>query len=176
MLRFVDGSKTTCDTPGAISATNDTLNYSMIGLVLIGKTQESSITTPADGDGTFKGDAATSQVLSGLNDYLTSVASNRPAGPVTVTALTTTDTTPNLTGSVTLASGEILSVVVNGVKYVQGDGKLSVTAGVWTLQVPDAQAMPLATYDVDATITNAFARSQSALPRGLPEAANRRRG
>ncbi len=142
-------------TPDAISATNDNLNYSMIGLVLIGKTQESSITTPADGDGTFKGDAAPSQVLTGLNEYLLSVVSNRPAGPVTVTSQSTMDTTPTLTGTVTLATGETLSVVVNGVRYVQGDGKLSVAAGVWTLQIPDAQAMPLATYDVDATITNA---------------------
>jgi len=141
-------------TPGAISATNDDRNYSMIGLVLIGKSQESSITTPSDGDGTFKGDAATTQILSGLNDYLKTVQTNRPAGPVTVKTLTTQDTTPTLTGTVTLAAGETLSVVVNGVKYVQGDGKLSVASGVWALQIPDAKAMPLATYGVDATITN----------------------
>lgn len=139
-------------TAEAISATNDNSNYALIGLVLIGETQVNTVTSGGDGNGTFSGNAASTAVLNGLNDYLTEVGNNRPSGPVTVTTQTTTDTTPSITGTVTLGSGETLSVVVNGVKYTQGDGKLSVSSGIWTLQIPSA--MPLATYSVDAMITD----------------------
>jgi hypothetical protein len=52
-----------------------------------------------------------------LNTYLATVVASRPAGPVTVAAQSTTSTTPTITGTATLAFGEQLSVVVDGVQY-----------------------------------------------------------
>ena len=87
-----------------------------------------------DGDN-ISGNAATSGLLTALNNYLSFVQANDPNGPVTVTALTTSDTTPTITGSATvnLAAGEYLSVQVNGVTYVDGDGHLTLTGSTWVL-------------------------------------------
>lgn len=64
------------------------------------------------------GNAANSgQVLTTLNDYLALAGTSAPVGPVTVTSLTTNDTTPTISGSASLASGETLSVTVDGVVY-----------------------------------------------------------
>jgi len=109
-------------------------------------------TVLVDGAST-SGNAAQSQVLDGLNAYLTTVAASRPAGPVTVTALTTTSTTPTVGGSVTLAAGDALSVLVNGVQYSASTSPaVTVASGSWSL----ALATPLAvgTYSVTATVTN----------------------
>ena len=54
-----------------------------------------------DGQST-NGNAAISQVLAGLNDYLATVIASRPAGPVTVTSLSTSSTTPTITGTATV--------------------------------------------------------------------------
>jgi hypothetical protein len=67
------------------------------------------------------GNAAKSQLLDGMNDYLATVVSSRPAGPVTVTAQSTTSTTPTIAGTATLGAGENLTVVVNGVQYSDDD-------------------------------------------------------
>jgi predicted secreted protein len=66
---------------------------------------------------------------------------------VTVTPLSTTDTTPVITGTV---SDGILQVTVNGQTYTVGDGNLSVTGNAWTLQIPAANALPQGTYNVAA--------------------------
>jgi hypothetical protein len=84
--------------------------------------------TIADGDDE-SGNAAASQVLGGLNSYLTTVLSQRPAGPVTVTAQATTSTTPTITGTATLAAGQQLSVVVGGVQYSTGSTPAVVVNG-----------------------------------------------
>ncbi|MFN8670127.1 MAG: YDG domain-containing protein [Gemmatimonadaceae bacterium] len=105
-----------------------------------------------DGDNT-SGNAAQSQVLSGLNSYLTTVVAQRPAGPVTVNTLSTTNTSPTLSGSATLAGGEDLTVSVNGVEYSQWTfPQVQLSGNSWTL-TPNG---PLATgtYSVTATITN----------------------
>jgi hypothetical protein len=107
----------------------------------------------ADGAST-NGNAAQSQVLGGLNDYLASVVSSRPAGPVTVASLATTSTTPTLTGTATVAANEALSVVVAGAQYTATTSPAVARSGTsWSL----ALAAPLAagTYDVAATITDA---------------------
>ena len=57
--------------------------------------------TPAVDGENMGGNAATSQVQSGLNAYLATVVSSRPAGPVTVHALTTSSTTPTIQPSTT---------------------------------------------------------------------------
>jgi hypothetical protein len=104
--------------------------------------------------GSTNGNAAQSQVLSGLNDYLTTVVASRPVGPVTVNTLTTTSTTPTIAGTATLAAGENLSVVLNGVQYTTTSTPAAVRSGNnWSL----ALTSPLAvgTYAVTATVTNA---------------------
>ena len=71
------------------------------------------------------------------------VDTGTPTGPLSVTALSTTDTTPTLVGTATLASGETLSVSVNGVTYRVGDGHLTHDAGTgtWSLTIPPANAL-----------------------------------
>lgn len=88
-----------------------------------------------------------------LNNYLTAtnLPANQPDGPVTVTALTTVNTTPTITGTVTLASGESLSVTVYNVLYTTANG-LSIISGSWSL--PISSALALGTYSVVAKITN----------------------
>jgi outer membrane protein OmpA-like peptidoglycan-associated protein len=141
--------------PGAIDTANTNTNYSLIGTVLNGKRNATTVTSATDGDGSFSGNAASNSVLVGLRSYYTATVAARPAGPVSVVAQTTADTTPTITGSVTLDSskGEYLTVTVNGVTYTQGDGNLTVEGNTWTLNIPTAT--PTGTYDVDALIYNA---------------------
>ncbi|MCU0793582.1 MAG: Ig-like domain-containing protein, partial [Opitutaceae bacterium] len=71
------------------------------------------------------------------------------------------DTTPVLTGTAPLEVGETLSVTVNGVTYTQGDGRLTVTDGRWTLQIPPENALPEGRIDVTATVTDAVGNTAS---------------
>jgi gliding motility-associated-like protein len=98
------------------------------------------------------GNAATSGLLDDLNAYLTTTQGLRPAGPVTVTAQTTSNTTPTVTGTATLQSGETLSVTVNGVVYTTANG-LVITGSTWSLPINSALTAGN-TYPVTATITN----------------------
>lgn len=105
-----------------------------------------------DGEST-SGNAAQSQVLSGLNSYLSTVVASRPNGPVTVNALSTTNTTPTLTGTATLAGGEGLSVVVNGLEYSASTSPaVQLSGNNWSLAL--TSALSLGTYAVTATITD----------------------
>lgn len=105
-----------------------------------------------DGEST-SGNAAQSQVLGGLNSYLSTVVASRPNGPVTVNALSTTNTTPTLTGTATLAGGEALSVVVNGLEYTGSTSPAVQRSGNnWSLAL--SSALSLGTYAVTATITD----------------------
>ncbi|MAZ27364.1 MAG: hypothetical protein CL868_09855, partial [Cytophagaceae bacterium] len=71
----------------------------------------------------------------------------------TVDFLTTTDTTPTLTG--TAESDDMLSVTVNGVTYTEGDGNLFDNGDdTWTLNIPDEDEMEDGTYDVVAEATD----------------------
>ena len=73
----------------------------------------------------------------------------------TVAALTTNDTTPTITGTMTLAAGETFSVDVGGVTYSLGDGDLADTgAGTWALTIPAANALNEGTFSITATTTN----------------------
>lgn len=76
-----------------------------------------------------------------------------PAGPVTVTPLTTTSSTPTITGSVTLAAGETFTVAIGARTYSVGEN-LAVAGTNWTLNVPAANALGPGTYNVVARITN----------------------
>ncbi|HYW51611.1 MAG TPA: YDG domain-containing protein, partial [Gemmatimonadaceae bacterium] len=109
--------------------------------------------TLADGDNT-SGNAAQSQLLTALNDYLATVVGSRPAGPLTVTAQNTTSTTPTIAGNATLAVNENLSVIVAGAQYsTSTTPAVTVGGGTWSLTL--ASPLSLGTYDVAATITNA---------------------
>jgi hypothetical protein len=79
----------------------------------------------------------------------------QPAGPVTVTPLTTTSSTPTISGSVTLATGETFTVAIGARTYSVGDGNLTQTGSSWTLVVPAANALGVGTYNVTARIANA---------------------
>ncbi len=98
------------------------------------------------------GNAATSGLLDDLNAYLTTTQSLNPNGPVTVTTQTTTDSTPTITGTVTLQSGETLSVMVNGVLYTTSNG-LVITGTNWSLPIVNS-LIAGNTYSITATITN----------------------
>ena len=74
----------------------------------------------------------------------------------TVDAQDANTTTPTITGTATVNSGEVLTVSVNSVTYTEGDGNLSLVATVWTLVIPGGNAItPDGTYQVVATVTDA---------------------
>ena len=79
----------------------------------------------------------------------------------TVNMLTTSDTTPSVTGTIggivstaspsgsALATGDTFSIVLNGVTYTVPNANLVINGVNWTLNVPTA--LPVQTYDVVAT-------------------------
>lgn len=71
---------------------------------------------------------------------------------VTVTPLTTTSTTPEITGTV---SNGTLEVSVADQTYAAGDGDLQVTGTDWILQIPPSDSLEVGTYTVFATATDA---------------------
>ena len=77
--------------------------------------------------------------------------------PVTpgVTSLTTNNTTPVISGTAVVNPGDVLTVEVNGITYTAGDGSL-VNNGdsTWDLTIPAANALPEATYNVTAVVTD----------------------
>lgn len=85
-----------------------------------------------------------------------------PTAP-TVTSLSSSDATPTLTGTATVADGEKLTVVVNGVTYTQGDGNLSINTSnnTWSLNIPGNNALTPATYTVLAKVTDAAGNNTS---------------
>ena len=76
-----------------------------------------------------------------------------PAAP-TVDSLTTSDTTPEITGTATVNQGEALTVVIDGVTYTVEDGNLSLSGSDFSLTIPDANALAEGTYEVAATVTD----------------------
>ena len=79
----------------------------------------------------------------------------------TVNYLSTTDTTPTITGTATVGAGDIFTVLVNGVTYTNGDGRLSYSSGNWTLNIPAQNELPINTYTVVATVKDAAGNSSS---------------
>jgi uncharacterized surface protein with fasciclin (FAS1) repeats len=68
-----------------------------------------------------------------------------------VVALITNDTTPTVTGTVTLAAGEALAVTINGVTYTTANG-LTISGNTWSVTLPTTND---GTYAVTATVTDA---------------------
>ncbi len=105
-------------------------------------------------------DAAGNSSSDASNNELT-VDTTAPSTP-TVNNLLTNNTTPTLTGVAAAVAGETLTVSVNGVTYTDGDGNLSLTAGIWTLVIPAGNAItPDGVYEVTATLTDAAGNSSA---------------
>lgn len=92
-----------------------------------------------------------------------------PSAPA-VSSLITTDTTPLITGTATVGSGETLTVTVAGVTYTEGDGNLTRTGSNWSLQIPstylvggvsEPYTLLPGTYSVTATVTDAALNAAS---------------
>ena len=96
----------------------------------------------------------------GLRQYGSLFSAVSFGSPVTLTAptsdlVTTTDTTPILTGSVgaaPLGGGETFSVTVNGTTYTTANG-LGISGSTWSLELPSALAS--GQYDVRAVRSSA---------------------
>ncbi|NVJ72537.1 MAG: cadherin repeat domain-containing protein, partial [Flavobacteriaceae bacterium] len=100
--------------------------------------------------------------LDDLNAYLALSESSKPDGPITVTSLSTCDTTPIISGTVSMSmeSGEYIVVTVDEVSYSYTNTNSNTSnitydsgAKTWNLQIPSAIAT--GTYSVDASIYNA---------------------
>ncbi len=108
-------------------------------------------TMPSGGLTAYATITATGQDAAGNSFSTTGVT--RP----TVNAITTNDTTPVITGTWGGSNGgtDVLSVVVNGVTYTQGDGNLVVTGNTWTLTIPPGNALTTVSspYSVTTTVT-----------------------
>ena len=97
-----------------------------------------------DSAGNFSTDPSSSELL---------IDTTAPVTP-TVTPQTTSDTTPVITGTANAGPGETLTVTVDGVTYVAGDGDLVDNGdGTWTLTVPTPLAEGV--FDITATVTDA---------------------
>lgn len=103
----------------------------------------------ADGS-SVNGNAATTGLLDAINDYLATVQSNQPTGPVVADDLSTDDDTPTLTGDVTLAAGESFTVIVDGVSYDTTNG-VTIVGTEWSLTLG---ATSPGTYEVTAVISD----------------------
>ncbi|WP_343081045.1 hypothetical protein [Ostreiculturibacter nitratireducens] len=81
-------------------------------------------------------------VLESLNSYLAYTRTLPPFGPVGTDYLTTTDTTPIVTGTATLGENEYLTVTVNGIRYTYEAGLNCVSeTGTWSLEIPEGDAL-----------------------------------
>ena len=112
----------------------------------------------ADGS-SVSGNAATNGLLDALNDYLATVQSNQPAGPVGADDLSTDDDTPTLTGDVTLAAGESFSVIVDGVSYDTTSG-VTIVGTEWSLTLGTTTP---GTYEVTAVISDSSGYTLSSI-------------
>ncbi|WP_426102297.1 DUF4347 domain-containing protein [Massilia sp. TSP1-1-2] len=83
-----------------------------------------------------------------------------PAAPL-VNPETVFTRTPVISGSAAPDGGERLSVIVNGVTYLEGDGQLERAGTSWTLAIPAADALALGTYSVSAVLTDAAGNSRA---------------
>ncbi|WP_376964410.1 DUF4347 domain-containing protein [Azospirillum sp. A26] len=105
------------------------------------------------------GNSLTNTTISGADE--TYIIDQTPPTTPTVVAKTTNSTTPSITGTATVGSGEVLTVAVNGTTYTAGDGNLVLTGSNWTLTIPQGNALTQGTYAVTATVTDAAGNAAS---------------
>ncbi|HHA1991522.1 TPA: Ig-like domain-containing protein [Enterobacter hormaechei subsp. xiangfangensis] len=91
------------------------------------------------------------------NGFVLNVDTSIPTTTAAITAQTTSDTTPIVSGTVSadLVNGEYLVVTVNGKTYTSQTGGAVVVDpdhNTWYLQIPDSDALSVASYDVTAQV------------------------
>nr|WP_313853336.1 Ig-like domain-containing protein [Winslowiella toletana] len=91
------------------------------------------------------------------DDFVLKVDTSVPTTTAVITAQTTTDTTPIISGTVSaaLANGEYLVVTVDGKTYTSETGGAVVVDpnnSTWYLQIPDSAALGINSYDVTAQV------------------------
>jgi len=79
----------------------------------------------------------------------------------TVTSQISNQSPPILHGTIPLITGSDLTVSLNGLQYVIGDGHLILNGSDWTLTVPDNDAFSDDTYSVVATLTDSASQATS---------------
>ncbi|HFI1605190.1 TPA: Ig-like domain-containing protein [Enterobacter hormaechei] len=89
--------------------------------------------------------------------FVLNVDTSIPTTTAAITAQTTSDTTPIINGTVSadLVNGEYLVVMVNGKTYTSQTGGAVVIDpdhNTWYLQIPDSDALSVASYDVTAQV------------------------
>ncbi|EQA6236562.1 Ig-like domain-containing protein [Enterobacter hormaechei] len=89
--------------------------------------------------------------------FVLNVDTSIPTTIAAITAQTTSDTTPIVSGTVSadLVNGEYLVVTVNGKTYTSQTGGAVVVDpdhNTWYLQIPDSDALSVASYDVTAQV------------------------
>ncbi|MCC4569391.1 Ig-like domain-containing protein [Enterobacter hormaechei] len=89
--------------------------------------------------------------------FVLNVDTSIPTTTAAITAQTTSDTTPIVSGTVSadLVNGEYLVVTVNGKTYSSQTGGAVVVDpdhNTWYLQIPDSDALSVANYDVTAQV------------------------
>ncbi|MFY7418047.1 Ig-like domain-containing protein [Enterobacter cloacae complex sp. IR5428] len=89
--------------------------------------------------------------------FVLNVDTSIPTTTAAITAQTTSDTTPIVSGTVSadLVNGEYLVVTVNGKTYTSQTGGAVVVDpdhNTWYLQIPDSDALSVANYDVTAQV------------------------
>ena len=89
--------------------------------------------------------------------FVLNVDTSVPTTTAAITAQTTSDTTPIVSGTVSadLVNGEYLVVTVNGKTYTSQTGGAVVVDpdhNIWYLQIPDSDALGVASYNVTAQV------------------------
>ena len=110
------------------------------------------IATVTDAAGNSTSDATTNELI---------IDTTNPSPLPTVTAQTTASTTPLIKGTATLASGEILTITINGVTYTAGDGHLSISGTAWSVQIPAQNKLTEGVYQMIAKVTDAAGNSST---------------
>ncbi|WP_335977419.1 type I secretion C-terminal target domain-containing protein, partial [Acinetobacter calcoaceticus] len=168
------GSGTTTDDRTPVL--NGILNVALGSDEQIGIYQVNSTTTTFLGYASTAGTSWTYQVNSGLNDgqsyaYFARVIDTAGnLGPqsnnmvinvdltVNINAQNTLDTTPIISGSTgfKIGTGEYLEVTVNGKTYSSQTGEVVVDPlnNTWYVQIPNANALTIGTYNVSAVLKN----------------------
>ena len=113
------------------------------------------------GDGTYEVAVTAEDALGNPTVDATSnelvIDTTGPTAP-TVNTLTTSDTTPTISGTFDETDGTVTQVVVNGVTYLSSGSDLTVdnVAGTWTLTIPGAETLGDGTYEVAVTAEDAL--------------------
>ncbi|TLU85979.1 MAG: Ig-like domain-containing protein, partial [Chlorobium sp.] len=136
----------------SIDTGSATLSSGTLGSFVDGQTY-SVTATVRDGAGNSTSDSTNNELI---------IDTTYPLAP-TVTKQTTNDTTPVISGTATLGSGESLTISLNSKTYTAGDGHLSYndTAHTWTLTIPSEDVLAEGTYAVTATVTDGAGNATS---------------